>query len=571
MTENTRISDKTSAPEEISKTEVVLATDIMLAMVKTSKGARMYQANNPILEKFFQDLTEKMSTMLNQYGEYKFEVDRFELRYKGHLIYENSDPGESMAFRMYSDGIRSMVFSAGIEDRELREFLEIVNMSVSSSLDDDIVTRMWDKGLPHCSYILEDDFQEVDGQIDDQLAGFSAKGKIPSSCLADPLSCATPLQTVPQYLYTMSPEDVAGLQALLESDERLRPVDETARVLSVILSGASEQDMFSAFLKICLKFTGNLFLSDDSEYALKMFAFLYRRTTSKEPSEERRRQVLHALDRFWTDEVLKGLCRIIDTTDALSADELKTLAIMIGRTAPSAVCELLGLVEKMKMRKVLIDTAVEIANEKPHILRSYLSDPRWYLVRNVVFILAQLKNSELLDQVVMLINHRDQRVRKEVLKYLFAVPEPKAKPYILKFLRDESSALKIMALQMMGRARLQFALKPIAAFIDTIEFEQMNISEKKAVYEAIGVLGGDKMLPLFKTMLSKRFIFNKAKEKDAVICAVAGLQKIPGEETLKILEEALRSKSLEFRDVISHAIHMVTNPRPAPASRQQES
>jgi HEAT repeat protein len=187
-----------------------------------------------------------------------------------------------------------------------------------------------------------------------------------------------------------------------------------------------------------------------------------------------------------------------------------------------------------------------------------------------VFILGQLKNTALLDRVVVLITHREQRVRKEVLKYLIAVPDSKAKPYILKFLRDEASAIRIMALQMMGRARLQFALKPIAAFADTVEFEQMNISEKKAVYEAIGELGGEKMLPLFKTMLTKRFLFNKAKEKDAVICAVAGLQKIPGEETLKILEGALRSKSLEFRDIINNAILMVSNLKHETASRQQE-
>ena len=91
MTENVWIFDETSTPEEVSKSEVTLASDIMLALVKTSKGAKMYQANNPILGKFFEDLVDKMSMMLNQFGEYKLDVDRFELRYKGHPVYENSD------------------------------------------------------------------------------------------------------------------------------------------------------------------------------------------------------------------------------------------------------------------------------------------------------------------------------------------------------------------------------------------------------------------------------------------------------------------------------------------------
>lgn len=565
------ISAETSPPEETSKAEFALATDIMLAMVKTAKGLKMYQASNPLLGKFFQELTEKLSSMLNLYNEYKLDVDRFEFRYKGHSVYKNADTSESMAFRMYSDGIRSIVFNEGVEEWELQEFLDIVSMSQAGAVDDDIVTRMWDKGLLHCSYILEDDFREIDKQIDDEMTVTSALRKIPPSCLADPLSCATRLQIIPEHFYTLNAEETACLQALLTAEEPFNPIDETARILATILSGVTEPELFSAFLEIYLKLTRNLFHAGESEFSLKLFTFLYRRATAKEPVDDRCRQALAALGRFWTDDALKGLCKIIDTTDALSVDEFKTLSIMIGQTSPATLCVLLGMVETMKMRKVLIETTSEIAGENPQILRPFLSDSRWYLVRNVVLILTQIKDSVLLDQVVILITHRDQRVRKEVLKYLVAVSEPRAKPFILKFLRDEAAGIRIMALQLLGRAKLQFALKPLTAFIDTDEFEGMSISEKKAVFAALGELGGEKMLPLFKSMLTKKYLFQRAKEKEAVTCAVAGLEKIPGEESLKLLEEALRSKSSECQDIIQNAIMTVRRQKNTADSRPQES
>ncbi len=68
-------------------------------------------------------------------------------RYKGHLLYENSDTSDSLAFKMYSDGIRSIIFSEGVEERELKEFLEIVSMSTSGSFDDDIVTTSLGQGV----------------------------------------------------------------------------------------------------------------------------------------------------------------------------------------------------------------------------------------------------------------------------------------------------------------------------------------------------------------------------------------------------------------------------------------
>ncbi len=568
MSDDISIAAEESVPGVVSKSEVALATDIMLTMVKTAKGVKLYQANSPLLVQFFQELAEKMSAMLTQYSEYKLDVERFELRYKGQLVYENPDIKESLAFRMYSDGIRSIIFRQGLAEWELKDFLEIVNMNAAYSVDDDIVTLLWDKGLPHFTYILEDDYQEIDKQIDEQLVGLSAQRKTLSAFPKDPFSLAAPLAAIPDNLLAVSADNMAALKEFIESEARLRPLEESARILSAILSGAQANELFTEFLEIYLKFARNLFASGEIEVALKMFAFLHRKATASEASAERSRAIQLALGRFWTEEALNGLCKCIDTTEAVSLDGLKIVAVMIGQTSSSALCELLGLVGKMKMRKVLIDALINIARDNPHILLPYFKDSRWYLVRNMVTILIQLKNTALLEQVVTLITHRELRVRKEVLKYLLSVPDPKAKPYILKFLRDEASSMRITAVQLMGRARLQLALKPLIDFVNSEAFDVISISEKKAVYEAIAELGVEKALPLFKKMLTNKFHFNRAGEKEAVICAAAGLQKIPGEESIKLLKEALRAKTRDHHEVIISAIEMLV--KAAPVSLQKE-
>lgn len=571
MTDNLQISAEASQPEELSRSEVALATDVMLAMVKTSRGIRMYQSNNPVLENFFQELVGRMTSMLDQYGEYRLDVDRFELRYKGHQVYENSDPKESMAFRMYSDGIRSIVFSSGVQGGELKDFLDVVNMSTSTSVDDDIVTRLWDLGLPHLSYILEEDYHEIDRQIDEHLSGGGGTGIIPSALLHNLSSLATGIQGVPGQLITLTEDDMASLKSLVAAEEQFQPLEASARILSVIISGTAEDELFAKFLDIYLKLAGNLFVSGEIRVALKMFAFLQRRATAAETPEPRKQELLQALGRLWSGDVLKGLSGAIDTKEKISADELRSLSMMIGRSTPSALCELLGLVENMKMRKVLLDTTTDFARERPQILLPFLKDSRWYLVRNIVFILSQLRSTALLDQVLTLVTHREVRVRKEVLKYLLTVPDPKAKPYILKFLRDEAPSMRIMALQLMGRARLHIALNPLIDFAASDVFEAMDISVKKAVYEAIAGIGAEKVLPLFKTMLTKKYHFQRAREREAVICAAAALQKIPGDESMRMLNEALRSKAREHHEVLSSAIDRLTKLKPAEAGNGQES
>ena len=55
-------------------------------------------------------------------------------------------------------------------------------------------------------------------------------------------------------------------------------------------------------------------------------------------------------------------------------------------------------------------------------------------------------------------------------------------------------------------------------------------------------------------MLTKKFHFQRAREREAVICAAHALQKIPGEATLKLLQDALRAKTKEHHEVLGAAI-----------------
>ena len=545
----------------VGKAEIAQATDVVLAMVKAAKGLRMYQENNPVLEKFFQELAEKFTLILDEYSEFALDVDKFELRYKGHVIYENSDPKESIAFKIYSDGIRCIIFSQGLENYEINGFLQIIGSGTSASIDEDIATRFWDSAFPHFAYVLEDDYQEFDLEIEEQFAVRAGKADLAASFPAAAADCATPLTQVPEQLLVLTDDDRIGIAALIDAEEHANPLEESARIFADILTGAFGQEIFAPFLDIYLKFATNIFVSGNAGTGLKMFSVLYRRATSAELPAERQ-EYKRGLERLWSEEALQGLCRIIDSSDDVNTDMLLTLSRMIGATTPAVLYELLGLIERSRMRKVVLNVATTVAKDNPRSLIPYLKDRRWYLVRNMVFILGELRDSTLLDQVAVLITHRDIRVRKEVLRYLLAVPDPRAKAYILKFMRDESGDMRVKAVQLMGRARLQIALTPLMEFAESDVFDLIDITEKRAIYEAIADLGGEKVLPLFKGMLTKKFHFQRAREREAVICASFALQRIPGEASIKLLQDALKAKTKEHHEVINAAIKALSGNSP---------
>ena len=546
---------ETAEAPEVSKEELATATDVMLSMVKTSKGLKMYLPNNPLVARFVEELRAKMGKHLALYGDFKLDIDQFELRYKGKVVYENREPKESIAFKMYIDGIRFLIFSEGIEEHEVCDFLDIIGKERPGDVDDDIVTLLWEKNLPHLTYILAEDFLEFDSAGGTFGAPGSQQEKI--SGIYRTISTqtpASPISIVPQKILVLTEEEAEWLKKAREADEKRKPLDEVIQILTSILVGEKDQGVFGEFVEIMSTLAQNLIKSGDMGYALNLVKFLGNLAKNEQLPADKRALVDGSLRMLFSKDAAEALARIIDTSDLIAPEELAEFLHTLGKPSVTRMCELLGLVEKMKMRKMILQVLIETGHDAPEVFLPYLSDPRWYVVRNMAFILARIAHPGSLDKVVALISHREPRIRREVLNYLERTPDPKAKTYLLKFLRDDSSALRIRALQVLGNSSCMFALKPIAAMTASELFQEKDIEERKAVYEALGALGADQMLPMFREMIMKKFWFNKAKEKESVTCAVAGLMKIKSEGALSLLEEANAVKGDEMQEIINQAI-----------------
>ncbi|HEY6873654.1 MAG TPA: HEAT repeat domain-containing protein [Geobacteraceae bacterium] len=545
---------------EISKEEIALAAEVMQAIVKTSKGFRMYLPNNPLLARFVEELKTRIGKHLSLYGEYMLDIDQFELRYKGKIVYENRDPKESMAFKMYSDGIRFIIFSEGLEESELCEFLDIVGKDRPSDVDDDIVTLLWEKDLPHLTYILAEDFLEFDSAgggsplLESQQDKISGIYKSISSVNVPPSS---PM-LIPQKILTLTDEEADWLKKARDAEEKRKPLDEVIQIITSILIGEKDPVLFGEFLEIMAKMTENLANAGELKYLFSLVRFLGNLAKNENISPSNREMIATAMGMIFSERALKVLATAIDATDAIDPEELLEFLHFFGKPAIERICELLAMVEKMKMRRVIIQVLIEIGHETPEVFFPFLSDQRWYVARNMIFILTRIGSSAALDRIVGLISHREPRIRREVLNYLERIPEAKAKTYILKFLRDESSAIRVRALQVLGGSKCTFALKPIAALAASDQFSEKELMEKKAVFEAMGELGADQMLPMFREMLMKKYWFNKSREKESVICAVAGLTRVRSSAAVKLLEEANAVKGDEVREIIAQAIDTMT-------------
>jgi HEAT repeat protein len=532
--------------------ELSSATEVMHALVRVAKGLRMYLPNNPVLIRFSKELDAKMSAHLERYGEYRLDVEPFQLRYQGAEVYESRDPKESIAFRIHADGIRSLIFSKGVEQSELTAFLGIIAFERGAEQDDDVVTQLWERNLHHVSYLLVEDFLEM--ELDEEQPEPASQQEAISRLRQALAGEVPPLRTVPKSLVLLTRDEAAWLRKVKQEELYRNSLDEVINILFAILAGVEDPALFADFLAILANLTENMMLAGDFVRAFKLIRFQDQLQKHPRIGEEQRALVQRGMAGILSDRTVQALQELIDSPQSVSHEELREILQMLGLSSLAAICELLGRVEKLKMRKVIIEVLVELGGDRPEVFTPFLSDPRWYLVRNVVLVLSLLDTPVALEMIVGLISHKEQRIRKEVLGFLERSPDPKAKPYILKYLRDQSRALRIKALQILAREKLAFALKPALALANADDFKGRAVPEKVAVCEAIGELGGAEMIPMFREMLLRKRWFKKRVEKEVATCAIAGLTRIRHPEARRLLEETRSRQHGEVRAMIDQAL-----------------
>ncbi len=534
------------------KEEIASGAEVLQAMLKTAKAFRMYLPNNPLRKKFIDEATEKMSAHLRRYGQFQLDVEQFTIYYGGTSIHENRDAKESIAFRLYSDGIRSLLFREGIRHDEISDFLDIVGQDRPADTDDDIVTLLWIKDFPHIVYLLAEDFLEADEgkgampTVTSQKVGIRKAYEVPPEAST---------QQAPRNIEPITTEQAAALQKETAAEEARDPLQEVLKVLASILAGETDLGMFREFLEIVENLIGNLLHAGRTGEVLRLIRYLQKLERSASVAPGKRELIRSDSGKYIPADAVLALQKVMEGAQDFPVEDLPDLFRYLGPRHMKEICELLGTIQQMKMRKAAISAVVEVGKGNPRVFYPFLRDQRWYLVRNIVLILNLLGDRQSLDAVAPLASHPDLRVRKEVFAYLLKHPDPRARTAVIGFLQDESPPLRIRTLQILAAAKFTPALKAVEEMIAAKDFAEKPVQEKYALYEALGALGGDSVVPQLQRMVMKRHWLNRFKEGEVVACAVAGLKKAHTPAALEALRQAeAKRKGGELETLIARAL-----------------
>jgi len=561
---------------EVDKEELKSVKEALQQLTKTAKTLKIYLPNNPIYQKFLQELQIRFDAHLRDFQDLRLAVKQYSLTYKGQIVYENTNRLESLAFKLYVDGIRELTFGEGIDKDEITSLLEIIGREYDpNNPDDDMVTLLWERNFAHITYQVASDFikETVTGLPYQSTEGFGGliRTEQPAMKYA-PASASKPLEEFlgpkmaeqASQIFVLSEEEVAAIKQQIKLEENSNPISTLIGILSAILRIEKDDTAFSEMVDMFDNVLDTIMYRGDFSHSKRILELFHELADpGKNLPESQRARLVKSIDRAGDSERIQGLDHILNQSGAKEADQLYDFWMLLNKNALVPLIDLLGRLTEMKMRRILCEVLIYLGEDEIDPLVQRLDDSRWYVVRNIVYILGRIGQESVIDKFRPLVTHKESRVRKELIHALDGMKDNKAKDLLVEFLDDPESSLRILAIRSLTNHAYRGALNKLEQLIEDREFAVRELFEKKEVFDALGKIGGPSMVPKLQKLIRMGGAgwFKKSVKEEMGLCAVLALKRIGTEDAIDALKDGQSLSSKTIREACSKALEEVSKSR----------
>jgi len=534
-------------------------SNLCAGLHRAYRDLRFYPVDHPVALQTLEVLTAALLGEVNTSGSITLEVEEDRLLYQGEQVYSYETSRDNVAFLMFRDGVRSLSFHSGLEEAEVRAFVDcLAHADDLINADHDLLTAFW-----------EQDFGHIDYRAADPFLG----GEVLKEGTVDALR-----ETVLRRL-----DEVAlGGQDKGDSQVDLRPVASQAMDMGRLRLTRSEVERtereaadpgnaFEAFAVVLLELAGHRlghgsvreagWISQDDALArsLGMVVDTYMRGQDLDWIETvvARLRVLEAgpggTDGFSeavmatgvSAQALKGLIEGAGQGTTREAARVERLLLAMRSWIIGPLLEVLADTEDRGARKVALDVLQAEGGVPAAHLEPLFLDPRWYVVRNAVQLAAGSRDPEMPVRLGRLGVHGDARVRREVMRTLDTLGSAGGLQVLTRALVDEDPSVRILAVRALGRQGGRDHEVQVLAQIESRDFEGRTAEEMEAFLRAFAALAGDRAVPVLDRLWRRKRLLNRPLALR--LAAVSALGSMPSPAADAVLTAAAASTEVQVQ------------------------
>ena len=513
------------------------------SLLQVLKAYRLYEANHPILSKFLDRVKADFDRYFEEFDSFSLQVGEHRLFYRGHMVYENQDTRESLAFLFYRDGIREIRFFRGLEFQELVDFLALVRKGdLVNRMEDDLVTLFWAREFIHIDLVTIDEFLET-GTVLVPASGEDLvrrpeyhglpKGWFPET-VPDTEAKDSPIllvQGVRQVINPLPGQSLAqACQLTLEEREEINREAELEQrpeylfilvdnLIEILLHLGEDVDAYENMIAYFERTLESLLEGEQVERAVTILNKLHETIEAIVLKDKQIFAIRRILESTSRPQMIEHLGKAMKATDGngrvgtAQAEAIRQYLLFLEKQAIEPLCKLLGEVESAKWKKAITDRIVRLCQQDIQPVVAYLTDPNPALVIQILAILRTLAHPSTAKFLSPLIRHGDPKVREETIELLGHLGE-KGKDLLQKFLEDPVPYLRGKASILFARTAREEAVTPLSEIVLSKGFLDREFEEKLSFFKALAASGSERAVPILEKIARKRSLFRRAKWKE---------------------------------------------------------
>lgn len=245
-------------------------------------------------------------------------------------------------------------------------------------------------------------------------------------------------------------------------------------------------------------------------------------------STEQRNRLKRSIGRFTKPADIRTVAHAlrIYRADSPEHEAARRLLDALGPLAIEPLLEQLADEPDMSVRKSIVDLLSEIASQYIGELGGHVSDPRWYVVRNVVSVLGSTHSSAVLGYLERTIRHPEPRVRRETIRALSGIQDRFSHQMLIAALTDDDAQNVQLAARYLGTAGVHAAVPALEQVARGEGRGNREAGPRVEAIEALGKLGASEALPTLESLAGKRAIIGAAKARELRAASESAIARI---------------------------------------------
>ncbi|MCH7933024.1 MAG: HEAT repeat domain-containing protein [Gemmatimonadetes bacterium] len=549
---------------------------LFIVLGKALRAFQLYDQNNPVRKRFVANLRESFEELWEEVEGLNLSVEEDRILLVGEEIYQSSSRSDSLAFLLYKDGIRDITFLPGVEGPEITKILGVLQRAkmLKSAEADDLLTMLWEQDLEFFQCRSVDQITEgavlPTAQAEEDRAGLAqvleGEAKAAEDGAGDQAGAAEGEPPPPKIgqdfsptLYALDPDEKVQLQRALASEMSRDLRHEVLAALFDRLEEPGYPDRKTEIIKIFRGLLPTLLSRGDVESAANILEELAAVRADPEILDEvRQKECDELLDDLSAPETLEELVRgLQDGTIDVPVEVLGRLLRFL-RAGALPILLLAAEQEEMPaLKETLRDAVHGIAEENPEAVLSLLEDRDPVVTSGAVRLVGRMGIAEASPKLAGLMNHPDAGVRLALIETIQLLADVTTPDTLIGALSDDDRDVRVAAAGALAELGVETAASALEALVTGKEIRQADLTEKIAIFESYGVLGGSRATDVLNEILNKKGFLGRREPSQIRASAARALGKggLPGAH--EALLAAQRDTDAVVRTAVRQALEGV--------------